>query len=282
VLQVLALCGLVLLPLHRLSWKWLLPLAVICFLQPVMFYQMWHAMQDVSGNTKLHSWSYPALDIYAHGTFLDVLRTNLWPSNKWDFMWEYGRIFQILGLFLTGLMLGRAGFFSEPEKFNLSRRLGFIVALAVAVGLHFARPWLAATITADKAHFLVPAMRDTVFDDYQSLAAMFMWVCGFIELYQWKLFRPVLRLLAPVGRMTLTLYVAQSLICVPLYYGGGLGWYQTIGQPRALAFGIALFIGQVAFAHLWFRYFYYGPLEWLWRALTYLNPKVPFRRTTSA
>ncbi len=282
VLQVLALCGLVLVPLNRLSWKWLLPLAVLLFAEPLMLWQLWHALTSVAGNYRLGAWSYPALNIYAHGTMLDVFRTNLWPSNKWDFMWDYGRDFQILGLFMTGLMLGRAGFFIRPEKFTITRRIGFVVALAIALGIHFTRPWIDGAITGDKVHFLVQDRRDALIDSYQSLAAMFLWVFGFVELYQWSLTRAMQRLLAPMGRMTLTLYVAQSVLLTPLYYGYGLGWYATIGQARALTFGIAFFLLQMAFAHIWFRFFYYGPLEWLWRAATYLSTKVPFRRLKPA
>lgn len=282
VLQVLALCGVALVPLNKLSWKWLLPLAVLFFAEPVVSWQLWHAQHDIAGNTKLAAWSYPALDVYAHGSLFDVLRVNLYPSNKWDFMWEYGRIAQILGLFLTGLMLGRAGFFTEPEKFTAARRVAFVIALAVALSLHFAKPWIVAAIPGDKVHFLVADRRDALLDNWQSLAAMFMWVCGFIELYQHKVFRLVQRLLAPAGRMTLTLYVGQSLICTPLYYGYGLGWYGTIGQERALVFGIAFFVVQLIFAHLWFRVFLYGPLEWLWRAATYTTLKVPFVRKARA
>ncbi|MGZ3305859.1 MAG: DUF418 domain-containing protein [Asticcacaulis sp.] len=282
VLQVLALCGLILVPLNRLSWKWLLPLAVVCFAQPVLWVELFHAAGDVSANFKPWSWEYPALDVYAHGSFADVLRVNLFPSNKWAFMWDAGRIMEIFGLFLTGLMLGRAGFFTRPESFATARRIGFVVALAVALGLHYAHPLIDASITADKAHFIVPWVRDTLFDAYQSLAAMFMWVTGFVELYQWSLTRPVQRLLAPMGRMTLTLYVMQSLICTPLYYGYGLHWYSYIGQTRALMFGIAFFIAQMVFANLWFRAFLYGPLEWVWRAATYTTLKVPFIKRADA
>ena len=70
----------------------------------------------------------------------------------------------------------------------------------------------------------------------------------------------------------------QSVIGTALYYHWGLGWFAFIGQPRALLFGICFFSAQVAFAHLWFRYFLYGPLEWVWRAATYLTLKVPFIR----
>ncbi len=283
VLQVLALCGIILLPLNRLSWKWLLPLAVICFAQPVLWLQLVRAARDVHANTAPLSWSYPALPVFAHGTFAQLFATNLWtgPQTKWEFMWEYGRVFQIFGLFLTGLMLGRIGFMAQPERFAAARRIGFVVALAVAIGLHFARPEINAALPGDKAHFLVPWARETLFDSYQSLAAMFLWVFGFIEVYQWKPTQALLRLLAPAGRMTLTLYVMQALIGIPIYYGCGLGLYATIGQFHALILGICIFTSQLVFAHLWFRFFLYGPLEWLWRAATYMTLKVPFRRSVA-
>ena len=282
VLQVLAVCGLILVPLNRLSWKWLLPIAVVALAEPVLIVELLRAMSDVSANFKPLSWDYPALPVFAHGTFAQVLTVNLWPATKWEFMWEYGRIAQIIGLFLVGVLLGRVGFFHHPERFGRGRRVGFVVAFCVAVGMHFLRPEIAAALPGDKAHFLVSWLREDLVDSYQSLAAMTMWVLGFIELYQLKPLQAVQRLLAPVGRMTLTLYVAQNLICVPLYYGFGLAWYATIGQPKALLFGVCAFVAQVVFAHLWFKGFVYGPLEWVWRSATYLSLKVPFVRKREA
>ncbi len=285
VLQVLALCGLVLVPLNRLSWKGLLPVAIACFLQPVLLWQYWTASRDIAANVQPGYFHYPALEVFAHGNWTQLFAVNLWigPLTKWQFMFETGRMFQIVGLFLTGLMLGRAGFFHYPERFHLTRRLAFVIALAVAVCLHFARPAITAALPSDDAHFLAGIARDAlIYDNWQAMAAMTMWVTGFIELYQWTLSQTLLRLLAPAGRMTLSLYVMQNIVGVSLYYACGLGWYATIGQPRALMFGIVFFAAQVALAHLWFRYFYYGPLEWVWRTATYLSLKVPFVRKPRA
>jgi len=278
ILQVLALCGLCLIFVNKLSAKWLVPLAVICLAEPVLIYQFVHMLHDPAANINPLSWQYPALEVYAHGTLWQLFQVNLVPSNKWEFMWEAGRIFQILGLFLCGLMLGRIGFFKAPQNFVISRRIGFLLALSVAVGLHFAKPWIAAQWPGDQAHHVVAWARDGLFDSYQNLAAMTLWVLGLIELYQIKPFQSVLQLLAPAGRMTLSFYVMQAVICVPLYYGFGLSWYEHIGQFRALLFGMGFFTAQLICAHLWFKRFYYGPLEWLWRALTYLSFKVPFVR----
>jgi uncharacterized protein len=82
--------------------------------------------------------------------------------------------------------------------------------------------------------------------------------------------------------MTLTLYVAQSIVFVPVFYSFGLNQHATMLQSTAVLIGIAVFAVQVLAAHLWFKAVLYGPLEWLWRAATYLTLKVPFIRETAA
>ncbi|HRD96441.1 MAG TPA: DUF418 domain-containing protein [Rubrivivax sp.] len=77
-----------------------------------------------------------------------------------------------------------------------------------------------------------------------------------------------LRMLAPLGRMALTNYLLQSLICAIYFFGFGLGQW---GMPRAqqLVFVVVVFAAQVAFSHWWLQRFRYGPMEWLWRGFTY-------------
>ena len=92
----------------------------------------------------------------------------------------------------------------------------------------------------------------------------------------------ILGVFAPAGRMTLTLYVGQSLVFVPVFYGFGLGLHDDLSQIEALLFGFAAFAVQLIGARLWYRWFRYGPLEWLWRAATYTTLKVPFAKARPA
>ena len=78
-----------------------------------------------------------------------------------------------------------------------------------------------------------------------------------------------LRWLAPAGRMALSNYLAQSLVCTLLFYGYGLGWFEQMGRAWQLLFAVALFAAQVALSRAWLRHFRFGPMEWLWRAITY-------------
>jgi uncharacterized protein len=76
--------------------------------------------------------------------------------------------------------------------------------------------------------------------------------------------------------MTLTLYVGQSIVFCPVYYGYGLGLNAVLTPGRSLEIGIVAVIVQGVLAHLWMRRFHYGPLEWLWRAATRTSFDVPF------
>ena len=85
-----------------------------------------------------------------------------------------------------------------------------------------------------------------------------------------------IRVLAPLGRMALTNYLTQSLICAIYFYGYALGHW---GMPRAqqVLFVLVVYAAQIAFSHWWLARFQYGPMEWLWRGFTYWH--VPqFRR----
>ncbi|MBR7746939.1 DUF418 domain-containing protein [Undibacterium baiyunense] len=76
------------------------------------------------------------------------------------------------------------------------------------------------------------------------------------------------KLLAPYGRMALTNYLSQSVICSVIFYSYGLGYYgmQRAHQVAVVAIVVVL---QILFSHWWLSKFRYGPMEWLWRAITY-------------
>ncbi len=83
--------------------------------------------------------------------------------------------------------------------------------------------------------------------------------------------------LAPLGRMALTNYLTQSLICAIYFYGYAMGHW---GMPRAqqVVFVLVVYAAQIAFSHWWLSRFLYGPMEWLWRGFTYWQMPQLLRR----
>lgn len=77
-----------------------------------------------------------------------------------------------------------------------------------------------------------------------------------------------IRVLAPLGRMALTTYLMQSVICTFYFYGYGLGHW-GMGRAWQLVFVVFVLALQLGFSHWWLARYRFGPVEWLWRALTY-------------
>lgn len=281
IIQLLAGMGFVLLLAHRVkSNKALIALAVFCFLGPLMLTQIAFASAGYQwANQPPNHWTDPAMPIYVGGSLLDALVANLWVGQwpKWWFMIESGRLVQILGLYLVGMVLGRIGFFARPEEFVRPRMIALAIAAAVAVLLYFTRAPLATMFeTLDYGAGANRAFR-ALLGSWFELSGTAIWALLLIALFLsagQRLIRPF----AGIGRLTLTLYVAQSLVFVPVFYGFGLGAWDDWSQATRLLVGLAAVAAQMVIAAAWLRRYHYGPLEWAWRALTYLSWDIPFRR----
>jgi uncharacterized protein len=73
----------------------------------------------------------------------------------------------------------------------------------------------------------------------------------------------------PVGKMAFSNYVLQSLIGIVVFYGVGFGLAQQFGPLSLTTIAFIIFIFQIAFSTIWLKYFNFGPLEYIWRSLTY-------------
>lgn len=282
VLDVLAVMGLFLIPFFRLKSNALIAaIAVFFLLQPLMIAQMIAAFHGAAwANQAPGFWHAATPEAYLSGkSFLATVQANLADGRpfKWDFMFASGRLSQILGLSLIGMILGRIGFFREPERFVRTRLIGMAAAALAAAALWFGKPALLPLVPASEAVFMPRSLWDSMLSGWFDLSLMAAMMLAFLSLY-YGVGHRVLGLLAPAGRMTLTLYVGQSLIFVPVFYSFGLGLHASMSQSTAVLIAIPAFIAQVILARLWFKRFYYGPLEWLWRAGTYLTTKTPFMR----
>ena len=87
--------------------------------------------------------------------------------------------------------------------------------------------------------------------------------------------------LAAVGRMAFTNYIMQTLICTTLFYGHGLGLFGRVSRSQQWGIVVGIWVVQLAYSPWWLTHFRFGPLEWLWRSLTY-GRRQPFRRPASA
>jgi uncharacterized protein len=81
----------------------------------------------------------------------------------------------------------------------------------------------------------------------------------------------LLAALAAVGRMALTNYIGQTVICSLLFYGFGFGLFARLSHSRVMLVMVGIWLVQIMFSVTWLQQFRHGPLEWLWRSLTYMK-----------
>ncbi len=210
--------------------------------------------------------------VYQHGNLLDVISENVfWGQfGKWAYVIEFGRVWKIMGLFTLGLVLGRIKFFENAEH---HLKLLCILALAWGLAIPIVR-MMQSTITSSMTDATVIHFTNMIFNYHHATAVLFCQMAVFMIIYQQFFIKKILDLQAPCGRMSLSYYVLQSLIGVPIFYGFGYNLFPEVVPENVLILALGLWAVQVFIAHLWLRKNKYGPLECLWRAATnYCSPK---------
>ena len=277
ILQVLAVIGLVLIPTDRIrSNRVLLILAAIMLVQLPLILRAWAASRGIgwAEQTPLY-WSDTGLGTVASGSLPEMLAVNLWQgmAAKWSFYLENGRAVEIIGLFLVGMVLQRTALFARAGE---ERRAWAAIMIAGATLWGIACVAESRTLPIEGPAMVVDSVT-TLFTRYRAVGATFFQIALFVLLWHSPLGRP-LAVLVPAGRMTLTLYVLQSLAFTPLFYGFGLGLHDDLSNAATVLIGVAAFLVQIALAAAWFKAFRFGPLEWLWRAGTRGDWTTPLRR----
>ena len=173
---------------------------------------------------------------------------------------QYG--WQLAGMMLTGAALMRSGWLKGQFSLRHYRRTG---ALLIGLGLLINIPAIIAQWQLGWSYrwcaFLLQAPRELGAPlqavGYAALAWGF-WpqICGY----------KLVNAIACVGRMALTNYLLQTLICITLFNRFGL--FMQFDRLQLLAFVPAVWAVNILFSLFWLRRFRQGPMEWLWRQLT--------------
>ncbi|MEQ4575752.1 MAG: DUF418 domain-containing protein [Gammaproteobacteria bacterium] len=169
----------------------------------------------------------------------------------------------MFGMFLLGGWFVRSGAIQAPERF--ARLFAALRWGAWPLGLAAMLASLALEPYMDPGRL---DLRLSSAFALSSVAGLLMCLGYLAWVARW---RGALAWLAPAGRMALSNYVLQSLLCTWIFYGYGLGYFERLPRAWQLPFATGLFLLQVAASAWWLRRFRFGPLEWAWRAFTYLQ-----------
>ena len=193
-----------------------------------------------------------------------------WQESGWAYRYSYiihsNRMPKVFGIFLIGFYAGRKMIYAQLQNhINLLKKLrrwGFIIGIPTSIGL--------AIFEIDDRGIPNPwGLLDTFFYAVSVVPLSFAFTASICLHWVKTNGNTWWRWLAPAGRMALTNYLMQTILCITIFYGVGIGLGGRIGPVLFYPIVIGIYILQVLYSNWWFRYFNYGPMEWIWRQLTY-------------
>lgn len=181
------------------------------------------------------------------------------------------------------MLLGMAAMKTRLITGELPTRVyAWMLLVGICVGLPLASALAGYRILAEPAgpHQTVGAIASMLLSSAHYVTVVPVvcgWIGGVLLLCKQPWFGKLSHPVACVGRMALTNYLAQTLVVTFIFYGHGLGQFGSIQRPGMYAIVLGVWALQLTWSPLWLRWFRFGPMEWVWRSLTYMRLE-PMRR----
>ena len=293
IISVYGFFGLLMLPLYRVK-NWML-ITIVAFLLlggPRIIQTINHnhklATEQSDTEEHLNNGQDPGNtpEHISNPSFLNSAKHNYQERlpGKLNYQFSYiGRGYLTFALFLIGLLLGRNRFFENLDKRrkrNIILFVCFVMATVLITLLQKLFPPLNIFIffRSEGQHITASTLIVKALEDISLVSFTGALTMGFILLYNTNKLRNHLDVLAPYGRTALTNYIMQGAIGCLIFSQWAFGsFFSYWGVSALFILGIVIYIVQITGSKLWLKYFLYGPLEWLWRSLTYLEVQ-PFRK----
>ncbi|MCH2230618.1 MAG: DUF418 domain-containing protein [Crocinitomicaceae bacterium] len=215
-------------------------------------------------------------DTYRNGSYLEIMNLRFI---------EYQSATEILWLILAptafamiflGASIGKSGLLYRIPEFVAKTKYRVLIIFAAAVSYHYFALYLFSTFTEPPGRVLrYFILYPFIFADVV-IALSIVWSVAYI--YQSKIGKRILSPLRHVGQMAFTNYISQSLLGLIIFSSLGFGFYEKGSPSELVGIVILTYFVQIIFSKFWMQYFRFGPLEWLWRCISYLKI-MPIKRS---
>ncbi len=238
---------------------------VMKFVKPEMFKQANIVKEMKEQKEKRIKNAKEGLKIYSEGSFSEQINKRVKTTlNRQMGVVFYG--WRILGMFLLGLWAWRKKIFHDTEShiplikkiFKFGLIIGVIANLLYVAALALASP-------TSPLLFIVAMISE----QFGAPALCLFYISAILLLIRNPGFKKLISPFAPIGRMALSNYLFHTLIFTTIFYSYGFGLYGKFGPAKSLIFVVLMYFIQMPLSNWWLKRFRFGPVEWLWRSLTY-------------
>lgn len=228
--------------------------------------------EDAKANTAKMKSDYSTVAAYLRPLAFDF-QTKYLAIEVWD----------SLALMLLGLALFKWGFLTgswSNQDYWKVIKIGYGLGLPLVLFANYYYFLHFSTLEANLARMeQVPIEWIDLIYPFQRILLVMAHAAALILLFKSGFARNVFNRLAAVGQMAFTNYITHSVICTLFFFGYGLNYYGELEFYQIYYVVLAIWVFQLIVSPIWLKHFRFGPLEWLWRSLTYWKWQ-PVRRET--
>lgn len=210
-----------------------------------------------------------ATSIYSSGSFSEIISVRM----EEFFTMLGGSLFffcpVILAMFLIGFLVARRGIVSNYET-NLplfEKVFWWGLSIGVITNVLYTVSYRYSSMNVPDGWSLLTTSMHT----FGGISLGLCYISGISILFIKGKAGLLIKYFAPIGRMALTNYLMQSIICSILFHSYGLGFYGKVEVWQGIVLAVLIFALQVQLSRWWLSRFRFGPFEWLWRSLTYFR-----------
>ena len=274
ILVAYAICGCLIYLLRKKTIRALLIISIILFIVPLTFNLMTYYGMTAEELESTFAFFHPSSEEITtevqimQGSFLEQMPIRLENAIEFQtlvFMIE--TFWRTTSLMLLGMILYRKGILSANKSISYYSKMiliGFGIGLIISlIGLNqsYDSGWSGAYVMSIGAN-------------YKLISGVFIAI-GYIGVVMWcfkkGVFKKLQNRLQSAGRMAFTNYIGMSLICSLIFNGHGLALYGTFDRLQQFLVVVSIWVLILIVSPLVLRKYRYGPLEWLWRKLTYFS-----------
>lgn len=232
-----------------------------CSVIPDSFYEIGYSQSTDPS----YQFSENEVQVLSEGTYSDTVafRQNenpYFPGIIGSIAFTATQVIGVIGLLLLGAYVMRKGWLADPlthkKKWKLMMWIGIVVGVLAK-----------AVIILDKESTQFMTIQNFVGGPFLTM----FFISAFVLAATTSRGKKILQPFAYAGRMAFTNYLFQTLIMTTIFYHYGFGLFNSVGVFVGALIAIAVFVVQLILSKVWLTYFRMGPLEWLWRAGTYLQ-----------
>jgi len=282
ILTLYAILGFLLIYFIKKSNKTLLVTAVILILLPLVNWAFMHFTgifyPGISFQTSIEIYQYfdmPIIEV--NGNYRPNLSAYLLNDSVLDFfkmnmgntfvrigrILNEGRIFKVFGIFLIGIWAGRKILNGNLLDNSIFLKKLFITGLLLGLPFNILRGYLEFYVESTETIYFLQTLSYAI-----GTVPLALGYAAGIALLTKNSFS-FLNWFKPVGKTALSNYLFQTGISIIIFYGFGFNLNGKFGFTYMMLLGLGVFITQSIMSKIWLNNFRYGPMEWLWRKLTY-------------